>query len=214
MDKYITSDIDQWMQDAGYEYHCFISWAHTKSRDITECAKKLKECIEGNLAASILEPRVFLDETEIRGGDDWAKKIAQALCKSVALVAVCAPIYYHRSHEWCGFEWAGMDMLSKSRLPNEDFGTIIPIVVKKHKPPEPISKIQFIDFSRVMIIGQSYLETPECKQKISEIVERIEEIAVTLSQNNARAECQEFQLPHESPFSDYEVQRQPAPFRS
>ena len=67
----ITPMLDNWLNDAGYRYHCFISWAHTKNKEMTDCARKLKDAIEENMALDIPNPKVFLDESDIEGGDEW-----------------------------------------------------------------------------------------------------------------------------------------------
>jgi hypothetical protein len=116
----LTPNIEQWLQEAGYEYHCFISWPHTENKEITDCARHIRDAITNDLALSVPEPRVFLDETAIVAGNEWPLSLRNALCKSIAMVAICAPIYYHPAHEWCGLEWAAMAMLGQRRLPNEE----------------------------------------------------------------------------------------------
>src|SRR5262245_25005263 len=125
-----TLNIEQWLEKAGYGYHCFISWPHAKNKDLKDCARNVKTLVEQTLALSIPKPRVFLDETEIPGGAEWQETLRRALCKSVAMVSICAPIYYHSSHKWCGLEWAAMDMLSQRRLVGEGVKAIIPIIVR------------------------------------------------------------------------------------
>jgi len=59
----ITPGVEQWLQRAGYEYLCFISWAHTeKDPRMAKCARKVKMYIERELATDIPDPKVFLDE--------------------------------------------------------------------------------------------------------------------------------------------------------
>lgn len=182
---------------------------------MVECARRIKEAIEQDLALSIADPKVFLDETDLEGGVKWQETIAQALCRSIAMVAICAPIYYHPSHKWCGLEWAAMDILSESRLPGEDFKAIIPVILRQREPlPSPMAEIQFIDLSRVTICGRRYYSTQEFRQRIIEIAERIEKVAFVVARNGALADCKQFQLPTESAFSGYVGQGQPFPFRS
>ncbi len=206
------SDVEDWLQDAGYEYYCFISWPHTKNQAITDCANFLKESLEENLADTIDKPKVFLDQSHIKGGDDWQKIIIQALCRSVVLVAVCAPVYYKPSHKWCGLEWAGMQNLGEKRLPKEDFHTIIPIMVRKNDPlPDPVSKIQYFDFSRVLTLGVKFFDTSEYRVMVEGIRRRIEQVAIALKNNESLADCEEFSLPSESAFTKYNVKKQHPP---
>jgi len=210
----ITPGLEQWLVDAGYEYHCFISWAHTKNRDMTNCARRIKEAIEELLALDIPTPKVFLDEREITGGAVWRRRLERALCRSVAMVSICAPIYYHPSHGWCGLEWAAMDRLSQERLPNSDFKTIIPVLLRKQDPlPREVLEIQYIDFSPVIIRGRHYYRTQDFRKKINQIVDRIEQIAMTLAHNQCAADCDQFNLPSTPAFADYHARTQPFPFR-
>lgn len=210
----ITPNLEQWLVDAGYEYHCFISWAHTRNRDMTNCARKMKEAIEELLALSIPTPRVFLDQSEITGGADWQRTIMRALCRSVAMVSVCAPIYYHPYHRWCALEWAAMDRLSQERLPNADFKAIIPILLKKDAPlPQEVRKIQYVDFSRLIIRGRHYYLAHDYRRKTIEIVNRIEQIAQAVADNQSIADCEQFELPSRPAFANCQVRTRPFPFR-
>jgi hypothetical protein len=131
------------------------------------------------------------------------------------MVAICAPIYYHPSHKWCGLEWAAMDMLSAHRLPGAQFKAIIPVMARKSTLiPAAVSGVQYIDVSRVMIRGRNYFNTQDFKIKIEEIVDKIERIAETIAQNQVVPGCDQFQFPTESAFLDYIAPSQLFPFRS
>jgi hypothetical protein len=192
----ITDQVENWLsQQGGYEHHCFISWPHTKDDDLTELACAVKAAIARKLASSFARPEVFLDE-QISGGDLWERKIQRALCRSVSMVAICAPIYYRAEHEWCGREWAAMEMISDLRLHGKDFTTIIPLMYKLSDPlPAPVSRIQYIDVSRVILLGRRYYSLNEFRGKIQQIVTKIELIAEELCRSQTRAECDAFQVP-------------------
>ena len=209
----MTPEVQTWLSAAGYEYHCFISWPHIADHEIAECARRVKEAIESELRYSVPDPRVFLDETNISVGDVWRNVLSQALCRSVAMVAICAPIYYHPAHPWCGVEWAGMEQLSNKRLENLSFGTIIPIVVRERKAvPEVVAKFQYVDFSRTQIQGRHYYSTQEFRGRIVQVVERIENIAAALVKNNRPADCNKFVFPESSAFANLVVDEQGMPF--
>jgi hypothetical protein len=211
----ISLDTEQWLQRAGYEYHCFISWAHTPNRRVAACVKYLKQEIEEQLALSIHNPQVFLDERDIAVGDEWQRRVEHALCRSVALIAVYAPIYYRPPHLWCGREWAGMHLLSQRRLQGRNFTAIIPVMVKPDDPHQrDILGIQCIDFSKVTVCEDRYFKSKEFRKKVEVIVERIETIAEATAQNSSIANCDQFQIPQESAFADYRVKPQPFPRRS
>ncbi len=210
----ITYMLNQWLEDSGYEYHCFISWPHTKSRELTQCARKVKEAIEESLALSIARPKVFWDESEIYGGANWQETLLRSLCKSVAMVSICAPIYYDPSHPWCGLEWAAMHGLSRKRIPRAGFNTIIPILVKEDDAmPKTISQIQCINISGLMASSRQYHLTNEFRHKIAQIVAHIERIAQTLQHNNSITNCEQVKIPPKSAFAKHRVKANPFPFR-
>ncbi len=66
------------------------------------------------------QPMVFLDESELACGDEWEKRIRSNICKSISMIAICAPMYYRREHHWCGREWAAMEHLGTARLKSEE----------------------------------------------------------------------------------------------
>ena len=213
----ISYEVEQWLQNAGYGYHCFISWPHTKSTDVSDCARNVKKLIEEYLAISVPNPRVFLDETGIPGGAEWQETLRHVLCKSVTMIAICAPIYYDPSHKWCGLEWAAMDMLSQKRLVGERVKAVIPIIIRirEDEPlPDAISRLQYFDFSSITTVGKRYYKTSECRENIKKIVNCIDDIASLLARRQVSADCENFEIPPESAFAGYQVKRQPAPFRS
>ena len=212
----ITYEVEKWLREEGaYENHCFISWPHTINRDITECAQSIKRSILEGLAYSFHNPQVFLDESGIVGGSDWEMRLRRSLCRSVSMVAICAPIYYRPEHQWCGLEWAAMEQISSSRLPGNDLKTIIPVMVRKSDPlPTAVSGIQHIDISRATLQGRRYYTFPEFRSKIQAIVGQIEQIAEALWRSDSRADCDLFQFPTKSAFADYSVPVQRFPLIS
>lgn len=208
----IPYDVQERLRVAGFKYFCFVSYAHTINQDMTEAAGRLEDAIKSALALSIPEPRVFLDKTNIKGGARWRQTLKEALCTSIAMVAVLAPIYFDPSHKWSGIEWAAMARLAEQRLPGENFGAIIPVIIQASDPlPQAVAEIQYIDFSRVRTLGQRYYETQEYREKVVEIVGRIEQIAIALDRNQVRADCDGFRIPRRSVFLDYVTPSQPFP---
>jgi hypothetical protein len=202
------------LKDAGYEHHCFISYPRLKNAPLTECAQCVKDAIVTDLATLVDEPKVFLD-TNMPGGTDWEKTLKRALCRSLAMVALCAPIYYDKSHIWCGLEWAAMESLGNKRLPGMEIRLIIPLIVRESNPyPKPVSSIQYINISSALITRARYYTTREFRLRIREVVNIIERIAVALAKGNVIADCNEFELPPDSVFATCEPPPQPYPFRS
>lgn len=76
----INGQIDKWLkEEAGYKYHCFISYPRIKTADgaddnshpINQCARGIKRAVEQILKYSITNPKVFLDVEDIEPGSNW-----------------------------------------------------------------------------------------------------------------------------------------------
>ena len=213
----ITGAVDTWLRNEGkYRHHCFISWPHTKNQDIADCARRVKEAVESELGASFTDPQVFLDETVIQAGNLWRPTLQQALCGSMCMVAICAPIYFRSEHHWCGLEWASMEKLADCRLPKSaEYTTIIPLIVRKSDPlPWEAAKIQYIDVSRLSLLGRRYFSTPDFRVKVRAIVVHIEKVAEELWRNRVHAHCDSFAFPTESAFLNYDAPQQRFPLVS
>lgn len=208
------ADIEGWLEKAGYEYHCYISWAHTKNIEMTNCARELYKSIKSLLGIYFVDPKIFMDERSLNVGTKWEQKIKQTICKSVSMVAICGPMYYHSAHKWCGIEWATMDTLSDIRLSGCSFKAIIPILLRNgNYLPDEVRKIQYIDFSRAITQGRYYFRTQDFRDKIEDIIYKIMHIARAIVNNNSKAECSNFTFPTISAFENYKIRTQPFPFR-
>jgi hypothetical protein len=206
-------EADTWLRtEGGYKYHCFISWPRTQSSDITECARTLHSAIQERLASIFPDPKVFLDEAEIVVGDDWGRRLSTELCRSICMVAICAPIYYHPRHRWCGLEWAAMEALSDRRLAGEDYKAIIPIMVRKSDSlPRALSRIQHIDCSQITLKGRKYYKYMDFRAKVEQVVQRVREVALEVGRRRIIAGCEHFRFPEESAFADYAAEPQTYP---
>jgi hypothetical protein len=210
----ITPQIEQWLEQAGYEHHCFISYPRIQNPDMIECAERIQRSIEENLALELNNPKVFLDKS-IRVGADWENRLRRALCRSISMVALCSPIYYHPAHRWCGLEWAAMWGLEGQRLRPEDDHAIIPLIIRDpNNLPDSVARIQYIDISRVTIAGRRYYTTQEFRSVITQITDRIISTALAIARNQAATNCGQFQFPPTSAFADYQPVNLAAPFRS
>jgi len=210
----VDPNTQRWLNEAGYHYHCFISWPHLEDHEIAQCARAVKNAIKTELGYSVPDPKVFLDETEMKPGDVWPEALRNALCKSLAMVAICAPIYYDPSHTWCGLEWAAMELLGDRRLNGETYRAIIPIVLRQRSGvPGPVAKFQYVDFSKTSVQGRHYFSTIEFRKQMGQVVERIEQIAETIARLERRPDCESFAFPTESAFAHLLVPPQKLPFR-
>src|ERR1041384_923033 len=209
----IMPDLHEWLQQAGYEHYSFISWPHTDNREITDCAQYISKALVSSLCYSISKPSVFIDE-RITGGAKWPDQLKHALCKSVTMVAICAPLYYDTEHPWCGLEWAAMDVLNNKRIPAAEFHSIIPVLTRNdHALPDVVSQLKYIDVSGVFTTGRRYFSTKEFRQKLGQIVQRIESVAEALANKNSVAQCDQFEMPNASAFLGYSRTTRPLLFR-
>ena len=175
----------------------------------------MRNALEGRLASIFTNPKIFLDESDLSVGDVWDKKIKHELCKSMSMIAICAPIYYHPDHKWCGLEWAAMEALSDRRLQNVNYKSIMPVMIRKSDPlPNAISRVQYIDFSRATLQGPRYYKYAEFRQNLEKIVQRIREIILELGQCQTVAGCEDFVFPGNSAFDDYATPKQGFPLIS
>jgi len=216
MAKEINHKIDMWLKDAGYEYQCFISYPNVGDVIITKCVEKLKDDIQNGLKPlQIHAPEVFLDKKDVNSGEEWEKSMPDALCRSLVLVAVCAPAYFDPRHKWCGIEWNTMKELTLKRLPSSNFHGIIPIIFREPENlPDSVKSLQcHHNMSRLFTSGTNYFRTNEYRIIIKEIVSMVEDIAIKLYENQVQADCEQFQFAAESAFCDYHAQPQPMPFR-
>ena len=196
-----SPDVERWLEAAGYEHHCFISYPRIRNVEMQDCAKRVRDSIEKDLSYVIDSPKVFLDD-HIPGGADWEARLRQSLCRSISMIALCSPMYFHPMHRWCGLEWAAMDHLSALRLPGKDFRTIIPLIVRESAAlPQAVSKIQYIDISRVTLKGRRYYNTNEYRSRIRDVVDRIGAIAIAIAEAQVVTDCDAFTFPATSAFT-------------
>jgi len=82
----------------GYKFNVFISYKRSKLYD--EWVRDsfyplLEECLAESLAAFNMDEGIFIDRDKLRGGEDWKKKIKNALATSRCLVCLLSPRYFH-----------------------------------------------------------------------------------------------------------------------
>lgn len=213
------TQLEQWLKDAGYEYHCFVSYPRIQKSDghvdeahpITLCARQVKDALVERLRFSIPKPQVYLD-VDLGGGVDWETRLRGALCRSLVMVAICSGIYYHPSHEWCGIEWAAMDALGQRRLRGSDLRNIFPLMIKRETslPPAAVCIPLWRDVSGATLTRQ-YYTTKEFKRYIAEIVDHIEKVAEAMHQRDAQSGCGQFAFPRTSAFANWQSPGQEFP---
>jgi hypothetical protein len=204
------TDVDSWLHTAGYEYHCFVSYPRMKKPDgstdaghpINLCAREDALALHRRLGFSIPQPRVFHD-SQIGGGIAWEMELRRALCRSVAMVAICANIYYHPSHNWCGLEWATMDALARHRLRGSSLLGIFPLILKREGAlPPPVAACQWQEIFGASLT-RSYYTTKAFNQKIDDVVNHIEQVADVIRGRGAQGGCGQIEFPTTSAFDGW-----------
>ena len=212
-----SRELEDWLKDAGYEHYCFISYPRVEGSAVMAVARAFANAIRTELKnfTEDWDKRVFIDE-DIAGGEAWEERLRLALCRSVVMVAVCAPIYYSKGHRWCGREYQGMLALKERRLPESPTGTIFPVIVRKNDPlPPPIASLEYRELDKEITLG-GIQRRRKFQDVIVEILNRVDSVATALRERNSVARCagDEFTLPSQSAFEDWDVRPQAAPLRS
>jgi len=208
----IREDTEHWLRKAGYEYYCFISYPKIHD-DISRFAVRVKEAIEKQLAESVHDPHVFLDDEDIPRGADWEGTLRGSLCRSVVMVALCLSAYYRSAHPWCGLEWAAMERLGAGRLQGYTLRPIIPVMLRLERPiPDAVLRSQYVEMTAASLTWERHCNTLEFKKNIRQIVGYIGEVAEAIAINEAAAgNCREFVFPAESAFVGWLPARQEFP---
>jgi len=86
-----------------YKYDVFFSYKRNPESD--EWHRKVKDKLQYWLALELqkLEVPIFFDTQEIRTGQQWHDRLADALKSSKAMVCVWSPVYFVST--WCVSEW-------------------------------------------------------------------------------------------------------------
>jgi TIR domain len=211
----ISEETEAWLKSAGYQYYCFISYPKIHE-EIGKFALGVKQAIEKELALAVDRPKVFLDDVDIPRGADWEGSLSQALCSSVAMVALCVSAYYRSHHRWCGVEWAAMENLGTGRLRGHLLRPIIPLMLRLEKPiPDAVLRTQYIEMTAASLTWEEYCTTLEFKKNIQLVVDYIGEVAEAIAGNQASAGgCGEFLFPSESAFVNWRAARQEFPLHA
>ena len=137
------------LRGEGFHHYAFISYPHTDGA-MRAFAQKFHRHFDELLRRNV-EPlgpdpamdRVFIDHHDIPPGTQWEAALSEALCRSVAMIALCVPMYANSS--WCGREWRGMVELGATRLPPA-FSPIYVVRLGELELPETINRIQQFRF--------------------------------------------------------------------
>jgi hypothetical protein len=204
--------LNDWIRKNGYGYWCFLSWAHGSPEE-RRFAEKLRKDLIDELSTYFDAPQVFLDTSEIRTGHIWKRRISEALCRSVMLVAICTPTYFSRSHRYCGLEWTGMLRLGRRRLKDNSETCVYSLIYRKpEEMPGVFREVQFRDISDGAL-SRRYRTTGDYQKVRDEILDRVRELAKKLKRRGASADCAKYRLPGSSAFDDWRPGRPVLPTR-
>lgn len=187
-----------------FKHACFISYPHSKSERPTEMEQfvhELKELLE-NQFAPFLDEDVVIDKELLAGGDRFNETLPQAICKSLCMVVVYAPIYEKRT--FCLQEYRAMEDLEIKRLklaekskPGE-CGMIIPIIYRGAKddlPADIKNNIHYLDFSEYTLASPKIGKNREYVAHIRRLAEKIHKLHRLFENLEPCKDCDEFALP-------------------
>lgn len=160
-------------------YGCFISYAQGRFDLMVKFKSELTAALRCYLEPYLdNETELFIDTEQLGGGDDIERKIARALCESVAMILIYTPKY--ESHAFTRREYAAMQLIQAERsqwyeLPSH---LIIPVIMTRHPlmlPPQIANATMYADFSRFTMATQDMKSNPDFIPAIEKIVARIVE---------------------------------------
>jgi len=188
-----------------FKHSCFISYRHLNHKE--PYIEWIVEALKRELAQWV-EQDVFRDVDHIDGGALYNDELRLALCRSVCMVVLYSPRYFHRNHSYCAREFLAMQRLEQHRrefLHNQDEhskGLVIFIAIRGSGfiPSEIIDKRQIYNFEPYTLMSDMR-RNPKFKADVRNIGEYIfnrckvfESIA---GQHDLCANCHGFMLPSE-----------------
>ncbi|MCD4658030.1 MAG: toll/interleukin-1 receptor domain-containing protein, partial [Planctomycetes bacterium] len=123
-----------------YNYDVFISYSRANSGWAKQFAEDLREALKNILRMDV---SVFIDTSELHGGDTWFGKIMSCVENCGAFVAVYSPEYF--DSKMCIEEF---DTIC-TRQVGSDYNLIFPILHKTCVLKPRYSKIQYHDFTNL-----------------------------------------------------------------
>lgn len=157
-------------------YGCFFSYAHGRHELMNKFKTALSEAIRCYLEPHLdNEDELFIDTEQLGGGDDIDRRIARAMCESVAMILIYTPKY--EAHGYTRREYEAMKMLEQERgqwytMPSQ---LVIPVIMTMHpaRLPPQITSSFYVDFSHFTMATSDLKSNPEFLPGIKKIVDRI-----------------------------------------
>lgn len=167
--------------------------------------KQLEEALNSSFGIYMGGKRVYTDK-KLQPGDDFEKKLAKAICRSVCFIVVYTPSY--EESDFCLREFAAMENIEDRRMQligkklTCDERLIIPIILrgeKKDLPPKISANIQYCDCSDISLssfICDIY-NHPSFIDKMEEIVKKISKHYKIFDIVDVHSICESFEIPKE-----------------
>lgn len=133
-----------------YKYDVFISYRR-KTLFTEWIPKTFIEPFLGYLQEELLrEPVVFWDVDNVHVGDQWEKRLLEALATSKVLIPILIPSYFTR--EWCKREFAAFYHRQKQPKNANQQKLILPISLWEGQYPDYANKLQYLDWKDYHIV--------------------------------------------------------------
>lgn len=181
-------------------YGCFFSYAQGKYDLMTRFKTSLADALRCYLEPHFdREDELFVDHEQLGGGDDIDRKIARAMCESVAMIMIYTPKY--EAHAYTRREYAAMQKLEEERLRHYDLPghLIIPVVMTRHPdglPAQITESGMYVDFSRFTMATPDLKANLDFLPDIAKIVDRIVQHYQILKKCTLSGhDCNQFVLP-------------------
>ncbi len=165
------------MPDSENSYKAFFSYVRQNDQHDGRKLSALRRLIEMEVWAQTAESfELFQDQDDIEWGEDWQKRIKQALDKSKFLIAVITPSYLRS--EACRFEFESF-MCKKKEIGEDNL--ILPLLYietpELENPKEfiaaEIAKREWVDWRDLRFAG---LESVKVKKKVASLAIRIRDL--------------------------------------
>lgn len=193
------------------KYSCFISYPHPQEEG-NEILKKFMEQLKKDLRAALglyfKDKGVYMDDLH-SAGDDFENRIAEAICQSICMIVVFAPIYTESLY--CLREFCAMENVEEKR--KQKLGIkfdrkkrmIIPIILRGNPDdlPHKIKNIHYYDFSQftlesLKISKKNKALIENIAKVIHEHYKNIKDIYRDETHDETNDECKTFLLPSEN----------------
>lgn len=185
-------------------YGCFFSYAQGRHELMVKFKTELTAALRCYLEPYLdNETELFVDTEQLGGGDDLDRKIARAMCESVAMILIYTPKY--ESHPYTRREHAAMPLIEAERARWYDLPShlTIPVIMTRHPvslPPQIANSTMYVDFSRFTMATPDMKSNPDFIPAIEKIVARIvQHYELQKISTPSGHDCNQFVLPDVPP---------------